>query len=323
MDAGSGHSQGREAVTREHKLALIIGFAVVLVVGVLLSDHLSGGARERAGGVEGSNSQSAVGSATGPAFELSDPGPPGPPRAANPGVGHQVGPKAARETPVAVQEPLFTLNQGAADASNSRNGSDRAGAIASGAAALVAEARRRGMGVRGDPSGTLVIEPLAATNRRQGNGSNAGRPGQPGRARDRVHHVRAGQTLSSIADRYYGQSGLWRLLYAYNRDRIVDANRLPVGLALRIPSREVLEGAARSPPRNADPKATKPKATKRQPAPRAYATYTVRSGDTLGEIAQRLLGTVRRLPELIDLNRDRLDDENRIQVGMTLRVPPK
>ena len=29
------------SVTREHKLALIIGFSLVLVVGVLISDHFS------------------------------------------------------------------------------------------------------------------------------------------------------------------------------------------------------------------------------------------------------------------------------------------
>jgi nucleoid-associated protein YgaU len=33
--------QGRTNVTREHKLALIVGFALVLVVGILVSDHFS------------------------------------------------------------------------------------------------------------------------------------------------------------------------------------------------------------------------------------------------------------------------------------------
>ncbi len=32
-------------MTREHKLALILGFALVLVVGVLVSDHISGAER--------------------------------------------------------------------------------------------------------------------------------------------------------------------------------------------------------------------------------------------------------------------------------------
>ena len=36
-------------MTREHKLALIIGFAVVLLVGVLVSDHFSQARRDRAG----------------------------------------------------------------------------------------------------------------------------------------------------------------------------------------------------------------------------------------------------------------------------------
>ena len=39
--ARPGHKQGRPAVTREHKLALIIGFSVFLVVGVLVGDYFS------------------------------------------------------------------------------------------------------------------------------------------------------------------------------------------------------------------------------------------------------------------------------------------
>src|SRR6185436_2493355 len=33
--------QGCAPVTREHKLALIVGFSLILLVGVLISDHLS------------------------------------------------------------------------------------------------------------------------------------------------------------------------------------------------------------------------------------------------------------------------------------------
>lgn len=48
-------------------------------------------------------------------------------------------------------------------------------------------------------------------------------------------------------------------------------------------------------------------------------TYTVRSGDTLGAIAARLLGTASRWREIATLNR--LRDPNRLTVGQRLRIP--
>jgi 5'-nucleotidase len=55
-------------------------------------------------------------------------------------------------------------------------------------------------------------------------------------------------------------------------------------------------------------------------APAAAApTYTVRSGDTLGAVAQRLLGTVRRTAELATLNG--LETGAVLRVGTVLRLP--
>jgi nucleoid-associated protein YgaU len=41
--------QGSSAVTREHKLALIVGFSLILLVGVLISDHLSSARQAQVG----------------------------------------------------------------------------------------------------------------------------------------------------------------------------------------------------------------------------------------------------------------------------------
>ena len=51
-------------------------------------------------------------------------------------------------------------------------------------------------------------------------------------------------------------------------------------------------------------------------------TYTVRSGDTLGSIARAQLGDARRWTEIATLNRDILPNPNRLEVGMTLELPP-
>lgn len=60
-----------------------------------------------------------------------------------------------------------------------------------------------------------------------------------------------------------------------------------------------------------------------RPAPStpAVGTHTVRAGDTLWSIAQRELGDGRRHTDIAELNGIR--DPNRINVGQTLRIPPR
>jgi nucleoid-associated protein YgaU len=51
-----------------------------------------------------------------------------------------------------------------------------------------------------------------------------------------THRVDATETLATIAERYYGNQSLWRLIYEANRTAIGDdPNAIPVGAALVIP----------------------------------------------------------------------------------------
>ena len=50
------------------------------------------------------------------------------------------------------------------------------------------------------------------------------------------------------------------------------------------------------------------------------ATYTVRKGDTLGEISLKVLGSSKRWQELAEFNK--LEDEDSIAAGTVLKVPP-
>lgn len=52
-----------------------------------------------------------------------------------------------------------------------------------------------------------------------------------------------------------------------------------------------------------------------------YETYTVKKGDSLWNIAKRYLGTGSRYPEIYNLNRDKIRDPNRIQIGQVLKMP--
>ena len=51
-------------------------------------------------------------------------------------------------------------------------------------------------------------------------------------------------------------------------------------------------------------------------------TYTVRSGDSLSVISQRVYGSARHWRVLYEANRDRIPDPDRLRVGTELRVPP-
>ena len=57
------------------------------------------------------------------------------------------------------------------------------------------------------------------------------------------------------------------------------------------------------------------------PAKASIKTYTVKSGDTLGEIAKRELGSANKYMEIFNANRDLLKDPNLIQPGQVLKIP--
>ena len=62
------------------------------------------------------------------------------------------------------------------------------------------------------------------------------------------------------------------------------------------------------------------------PAPAAPAaavarTYTVKAGDTLGEIAKAHLGNAGAYMKIFELNKDQLTDPDKIKPGQVLRLP--
>lgn len=49
------------------------------------------------------------------------------------------------------------------------------------------------------------------------------------------HEVAAGETLSKIAEKYYGDASLYPQIFEANRDQLDDPNQIKVGQKLRIP----------------------------------------------------------------------------------------
>ncbi len=54
-------------------------------------------------------------------------------------------------------------------------------------------------------------------------------------AQPRVHVVKRGDTLYSLARQYYNDQTQWRRIWHANRERIADPNRVRVGTSLIIP----------------------------------------------------------------------------------------
>jgi nucleoid-associated protein YgaU len=50
-----------------------------------------------------------------------------------------------------------------------------------------------------------------------------------------IHVVESGDTLSKIAERYYGDAALYPKIFQANRDQLSDPNRISPGQKLRIP----------------------------------------------------------------------------------------
>jgi nucleoid-associated protein YgaU len=120
--------------------------------------------------------------------------------------------------------------------------------------------------------------------------------------------VQPGDTLSSLALRYYGSAVFTRHLIENNL-HIADPDRLTIGMVVKIPPAPA--GVAR--------RAPTPSKTAEARGPR---TYTTKAGDSFYAIARDVLGDARRWKELLELNAHVVGgDPTRLQVGQVLVLP--
>lgn len=238
-------------MTRENKLALVVGFALILFIGILISDHFS----------------------------------------------------------VAQNEVSANLSQGISDP-------------------LIR--------ISGDNPDLIEYDILANTGRIPANENNSsthpdtvymGRPEpqaiglsetQTGATPFFFHEIRPGESLSSIAAKYFGDMSLSVELAAFNN--ITDPNRVSSGRRIRVPKKFdlLIRGDLSRPPAPLAEKTIAPVPQKPQ-----YATYTIKSGDMLSRLSQKLLGTSKRMHELIELNRDVIKNPDRLIPGTVIKVPRK
>ena len=267
------------AMTREQKLSLIIGFSLVLLVGVLVSDHLSGARTAQLADVGAALEKSAPPPLAEPLPEYDDPEPvaiPLPAIAAAPEPSAPERTDAARTDESTSESFLRSLQEQFRETGVS--------------APVAARIESREIPLP-EPR---VVDPVVEDQRP---------------AAVETYRVRKGDSLWSIAQEHYGDGHLAKKLAEFNvvRGRLRDADTILVGATILLPEPRVL-GAPGS----------RAVATSEPARPREY---TVRKGDTLGEIAQRELGSSKRWEAIVAANKRVINDPDDIRVGMVLRIP--
>lgn len=337
-------------MTRELKLALIVGFSLVLVVMVLVSDHLSKARKiELAPPTNETALAPKIGGVGVPQADVLAPSN----GAALGNSGSMMAVNNASPPPVggSLSDPL-TIEQGNTTLTT----------IDQQKVSLERAAKRLGMETQaGNQNGLIVpilsqqspgFEPSApitssegvrpmgsdGTTHRFANGSGAtlGALTPPGdapitdkpvaAANEKVHVVESGESLYGISKQYYGNSKYWKQLLDYNKSLLKSESAMKVGMKLKVPDLATLTGkpADVMAPINAkaDPLKTvkDPVAAKIDAAKTGKSkTYTVQKGDTPGTIAKKALGSSKRAHELMDLNK--INDDGGLKIGMVLQLP--
>lgn len=288
-------------MTRETKIGMLVGMGVIVLIGILISDHLSLAQQQDEAHLLGGQAaaEQPRHQANPPSLQRTDPLPL--PQSA--GAAERATPSAPNGNPAPVptdpsMTPQVRHRLYPAAVQNEQLPDDNV--------APLGQAHRASDPVVDELTMGQAVEPAA--------GDSTQAMDQPSAVGDRVHHVQAGQTLFEIAKQYYDDGNYWRTIYEANREKMTSPTQLRKGVRLVIPNRAGQVDRAASPAGSG----SRPTAT--APASR-YTTHKVAKGETLSEIAQRYFGTVRKLDELIALNDEVIDDPNRVPAGVMLRVP--
>jgi nucleoid-associated protein YgaU len=370
-------------VTRELKLALIVGFSLLLVVTVLISDHLS----------KAQNSRLSSEIAENPALVKTQPPrerlvaePPVTPTtdgtrlAMNEQDAPLIPSPGPAPSPV-VDEPVMIhqgkdRNEGAlSKAIEGDNdlivpGRGPAKAVPMAGVKTVATGMEDLVNkVAGATGAPQTVPPVPTQPDNQTTKGSSGPDQLPApkpesvttkaEASGKVHQVAPGENLSKIARRYYGDSKHWKKIADANPKIVGKNGEVRVGVKITIPeltpaksepspsTPKSMLGApdraiAAKEPAKTEPKKELPRTTLKSAetkvakadrpvvkepvgkpeAKKASGSYTVRSGDTLSGIAQRELGSVSRVKDIVELNKDSLGkDRAGVRVGQVLRLP--
>lgn len=321
-------------MTRENKLALVVGFGLILFIGILISDHFSVARNQTSANLTSREiADPLVGrSRNEPDLIAIKPEPP-PVTAPLLHPADAAMNTAQMASTGATNQPIETMSP------EQRSGIARDVNLAPG----THDNQGRGVPRDVEPVNTLAPQSGSAEFTAL-NGRPDDVPELPGfvkisdetqvNMKDlRFHDVRGGESLFAICKQYYGSTDLVKALAKFNK--MDDPAQLRAGRRLIIPTEETLTGKPKAPPpstpqtpsnsalRNTAMAAaatrSDDKSEVKKPKP-ASRTYTVKSGDSLSDIAQRMLGDKDKWRDLAKINRKVIDDPDNIKAGTVLKL---
>tara|TARA_R110002096_G_scaffold173781_5_gene348528 strand:+ start:171826 stop:172668 length:843 start_codon:yes stop_codon:yes gene_type:complete len=278
-------SAKESAVTRESKLALILSFVLILVVGVLVSDHFSKATSMDPDQLDALNRQ--------PLVQL-----PGAERNRIESAIDRVMPDENRFASIVPKDPEPVVIA---------NGSGHTGSLLDELSNGLSNGLNNSMNNFNAPA---LANPVQITNS-QIETQPATRP--LGAVNHTTYTVQEGDSLYRIAADALGDGNRWTEIQQLNADKVGNNGIINPGMTLKLPSNARVSAPQQQAPTRSSTASKKSEAS--------TTTYTVAAGDTLGEISMKLLGTSRRMNEFVKLNG--LKEADDIRVGMKLKVPAK
>ncbi|HEX3134678.1 MAG TPA: LysM peptidoglycan-binding domain-containing protein [Planctomycetota bacterium] len=145
-------------------------------------------------------------------------------------------------------------------------------------------------------------------------------PEAPAAGDANVHVVKSGETLSDISKQHYGTTTKWKEIIKANPG--VDPEGLKVGQKLKLPE---IAGTTPAPSTGSSGTGTSGAGfgspSTSAPASNPAATYTVKAGEYLEDIAQSQLGSRGAWKKIVDANPG--IDPKKLRVGQKLVIPGK
>jgi len=151
------------------------------------------------------------------------------------------------------------------------------------------------------PIGPAASEPVVTAAPVQPRRTES-RPTAPAQTTAQKYVTKKGDTLSSLAKRFYGDDLKWKAIYEANREAIPNPNFLPLGKEVTIPPVETAE-----------------KLTVLDHPTRT--TYIVQKDDTLTKIAERHYGDPARWKDILEANKGKIPDKDKVFPGTVLVIP--
>lgn len=286
-------------MTRETKLGLLLGTAIILLIGIIVSDQLSVARKQPPPPPQ----TFGLDETPLPSHDLSTS-----PSLAQPPT---LTPPSSSPSPTSVEQPLpsAALRSGLSEPVPALNISEKAldNAKASPSTAQAPTLQAQPIGLFDPPPATPSGAPAPAAD------LNSSTSAAQSSAPVRTVRVQAGDTLEKLARIHLGDGSRWPEILQANADTVKRPEQLRIGMVLRLPA---------AGPTNSPAPASAPTEQASSLSSTSSRTYTVQAGDTLYGIARKTLGNGTRWKEILQANSDLLHgNPANLKPGMKLTIP--